>query len=187
MKKRLITILLCGMLAVTSTTPVLADEKDDKIAELQAQLDEANAMIEKLQAELQEAKGGSAAPASKDGINFETDTFTVQYTRHEFGTDYEGNKCLLYYYNFTNDSDKNATAGMTANVQCFQDGSECEMAITDSRNDAMDNYAMKEVQPGYTVEVCQPFLLKSDTELTIEVSDLFSFSDEKASQAITVE
>lgn len=76
---------------------------------------------------------------------------------------------------------------MTANVQCFQDGSECEMAITDSRNDAMDNYAMKEVQPGYTVEVCQPFLLKSDTELTIEVSDLFSFSDEKASQAITVE
>ena len=51
----------------------------------------------------------------------------------------------------------------------------------------MDNYAMKEVQPGYTVEVCQPFLLKSDTELTIEVSDLFSFSDEKASQAITVE
>jgi len=34
MKKRLITILLCGMLAVTSTTPVLADEKDDKIAEL---------------------------------------------------------------------------------------------------------------------------------------------------------
>lgn len=188
MKKKLITLLLCTMLAATSTVPVLADEKDDRIAELEAQLDEANATIEKLQAELQKAKGGSTTLASKDGINFETDTFTVQYTRHEFGTDYEGNKCLLYYYNFTNNSDQNTTAGMTAHVQCFQDGSECEMAIvTDGYVDAMDNYAMNEVQPGGTVEVCQPFTLKSDTEITIEVSDLMSVSDEKASQAITVE
>lgn len=187
MKKKLTTLLLCGMLAVTSAVPVLADEKDDKIAELQAQLDEANKTIEELQAELQKAKGGSTTPSSKDGINFETDTFTVQYTRHEFGADYEGNKCLLYYYNFTNNSDQNATAGLTAHVQCFQDGSECEMAILDISSPELDNYAMNEVQPGYTVEVCQPFLLKSNTEITIEVSDLFSMSDEKASQAITVE
>ena len=35
--------------------------------------------------------------------------------------------------------------------------------------------------------VCIPYTLKSDTEITIEVSDLMSMSDEKASQAITVE
>ena len=187
MKKKLITLLLCGMLAVTSTTPVLADKKDDRIAELEAQVADLEKTVEELQAELQKAKGGSTTPASKDGISFETDAFTVQYTRHEFGTDYEGNKCLLYYYNFTNNSDQNATAGLTAHVQCFQDGSECEMAIVDISSAELDNYAMNEVQPGYTVEVCQPFLLKSDTELTIEVSDLFSMGGEKASQAITVE
>ena len=187
MKKKLITLLLCTMLAATSTVPVLADEKDDRIAELEAQVADLEKTVEELQAELQKAKGGSTTPASKDGINFEADTFTVQYTRHEFSTDYEGNKCLLYYYNFTNNSDQNATAGLTAHVQCFQDGSECEMAIVDISSPELDNYAMNEVQPGYTVEVCQPFLLKSDAELTIEVSDLFSVSDEKASQAIAVE
>ena len=63
-----------------------------------------------------------------DGIiDFETEDFVVTYIRHEFGTDYEGNKCLLYYYNFTNNSDENTTAGMTANVQCFQDGSELSL------------------------------------------------------------
>lgn len=188
MKKKLTTLLLCGMLAVTSTVPVLADEKDDRIAELEAQVADLEKTVEELQAELQKAKGGSTTPASKDGVNFETDTFTVQYTRHEFGTDYEGNKCLLYYYNFTNNSDQNTSAGMTAHVQCFQDGSECEMAIVaDGYVDAMDNYVMNEAQPGGTVEVCIPYALKSDTEITIEVSDLMSMSDEKASQAITVE
>ena len=187
MKKKIVSVLLCCTLLFSTGITAFADEKDDRIAELEAQLVEAQKTIESLESELEKAKGGSATPASKDGINFEADTFTVAYTRHEFGTDYEGNKALLYYYNFTNNSDDNTTAGMTAYVQCFQDGSECEMAIMDEMNDAMNYYALNEVQPGGTVEVCQAFTLKSDSEITIEVSDLFSMSDEKASQTIAVE
>ena len=92
-----------------------------------------------------------------------------------------------YYYTFTNNGEENATAGIVANVQCFQDGSECEMAITTENTDSMNNYAMNEVQPGGTVEVCQTFKLKSDTELTIEASELISFDSTKDVQKIAVE
>lgn len=111
----------------------------------------------------------------------------MKYLRHEFGTDYEGNKVLLYYYTFTNTSDENATAGFSANIQCFQDGSECETAIMSEMNDAMNNYAMNEVQPGGAVEVCQAFNLKSDGEITIEAEDMVAFDGEKDSQKIAVE
>lgn len=61
------------------------------------------------------------------------------------------------------------------------------MAITEDHNDSMNNYAMNEVQPGGTVEVCQPFTLKSDNEITIEVSELFSMNNNKEVQTITVQ
>ena len=72
MKKKLITLLLCATLTAASTTPVLADEKDDKIAELQAQLDEANKTIEKLQAELSKYTEGTTQEEYKIG-----ETWTV--------------------------------------------------------------------------------------------------------------
>ena len=72
MKKKLITLLLYGLLAATSTTPVLADEKDDKIAELQAQLEEAQATIEELQAELSKYTEGTTQEEYKIG-----ETWTV--------------------------------------------------------------------------------------------------------------
>ena len=55
------------------------------------------------------------------------------------------------------------------------------------RNDSMNNYSMNEVQPGGTVEVCQTYKLKSDTEITIEAEDMMSFDGKKDSQQIIVE
>lgn len=61
------------------------------------------------------------------------------------------------------------------------------MAIMSEYTNSMNNYAVNEVQPGGTVEVCQTFKLKSDTEMTIEASDLMAFDNEKDSQKIVVE
>lgn len=58
------------------------------------------------------------------------------------------------------------------------------MAIMEEDNEYMDNYALNEVQPGGNVEICQAFKLKSDTEITIEASDLISFSNKKDTQKI---
>lgn len=61
------------------------------------------------------------------------------------------------------------------------------MGIMAEQNDSMNNYAMNEVQPGGTVEVCQVYKLKSDTEITIEASDMISFDNEKDTQKLAVQ
>ena len=181
MKKKIVTLLLAGVLAVSavacgsSDTEPKAEQKTEQKEEVKKE-------------EAKEDSEEAPAEEADDGvINFTTDAFNVTYTRHEFGTDFEGNKALLFYYNFTNTSEENATAGVTANVQCFQDGSECEMAVMAEMNDAMNNYAMNEVQSGGTVEVCQTYKLKSDSEITIEASDMFSFDNKKDVQKIAVQ
>ena len=98
----------------------------------------------------------------------------------------ETNACTIIIHSQITEKE-NGTPGIVAHVQCFQDGSECEMAITTENNDAMNNYALNEVQPGGTVEVCQTYKLKSDTEITIEASDMLSFDNKKDTQKITVE
>ena len=52
MKKKFIAILLASSLALSSASVVFADEKDDKIAELQKQVDEMQKTIDGLNAEL---------------------------------------------------------------------------------------------------------------------------------------
>lgn len=72
MKKKLTTLLLCGMLAATSTVPVLADEKDDRIAELEAQVADLEKTVEELQAELAKYTEGTSQEEYKIG-----ETWTV--------------------------------------------------------------------------------------------------------------
>lgn len=185
MKKKIVAMMLASMMAFSfvgcggnAEKPQTKQESVEK---------EPEAEKEEVPEEKEEDPAKKDVQEDDGIIDFTAETFSVKYVKHEFGTDFEGNKCLYYYYTFTNNGEENATAGITANVQCFQDGSECEMAIADDTNDSMNNYAMNEVQPGGTVEVCQTFKLKSDTELTIEASELISFDNKKDTQKITVE
>lgn len=185
MKKKLVTLLLASVLALSATACTSTEEpKEETKTEEVKEKEEvpAETDTEETPEEVKEE-----VPEDDGIIDFTAEKFNVKYVKHEFGTDYEGNKCLYYYYTFTNNGEENATAGIAAHVQCFQDGSECEMAITEDINDSMNNYAMNEVQPGGTVEVCQTYKLKSDTEITIEASDMISFDDKKDTQKITVE
>lgn len=176
MKKKIVAMLLTGamVLSITACGGDTDSGKDNKTNTETA-------------TDQNETKTEDAQPVDDGIIDFTAEKFNVKYVRHEFTNDYEGNKCLLYYYTFTNNSDENATAGIAANVQCFQDGSECEMGIMAEQNDSMNNYALNEVQPGGTVEVCQVYKLKSDAELTIEASDMISFDNKKDTQKIAVQ
>lgn len=125
--------------------------------------------------------------SADDGIiDFEGETFKITYTKHETGTDYEGNPCLYYYFTFVNNGEEATSAAATSYIQCFQNGIECDIAITDEYNEQMDNY-MKDIQPGIEIEVCEVFSLTDNSEVTLEASDWVSFSDEKDVQKITLE
>lgn len=55
MKKKIFAILLAGTLVLSSSPPVFADEKDDKIEQLEAQISEMQKTIDELQKQLDEA------------------------------------------------------------------------------------------------------------------------------------
>lgn len=117
-------------------------------------------------------------------IDFESASYKVTYSRHETGKDWDGNPCLYFYYNFTNNSEENTSAMASAYMQCFQNGIQCDNASVDY-NTEMDNY-MKDVQPGTTIEVCECYVLSDNSEVTIETSDWASFSNDKDVQTITL-
>ena len=125
--------------------------------------------------------------AADDGtINFETDKYVITYSKHEIGKDMDGNPCLLYYYTFTNNGDENTSAMASAQVQCFQNGVENELAYIDYEIPEYENY-MKDIQPGGTIDVCEPFELQDTSDVDIEVSDWISFDGAKDTQLITIE
>lgn len=137
-----------------------------------------------------EALATTEAPeteAADDGIiDFEASDHAIKYLKHEFGTDYDGDKCLLYYFTYTNVSDDNAEAASTVMLQCFQNGVECDMTGLDEETDEISNY-YKTVQPGTSIDVCAVFKLQDDSEITMEDSDWFSFDGDKDTQKIEVE
>ena len=59
MKKKIFAILLAGTLVLSSSPPVFADEKDDKIEQLEAQISEMQKTIDELQKQLDEVSSGA--------------------------------------------------------------------------------------------------------------------------------
>lgn len=164
MKKRLLTVLLVASmcLCLTACGGSSDDKKDDK-------------------------KDEKKDEEPDDGIiNFDGKDYNVTYSRHEVGTDYEGNPCLFYYYNYTNNEDKASSVMTAATIKAFQNGVECDSAYVTEENEAITNY-MKEIQPGTTLEICQTFKLSDTSEVTIEASDFISLDDKKDTQIIALQ
>ena len=182
MKKKIVAIMLASMLAVSATACGDSGETsggNDTAQEADAGSDEGSDAAD-------EAEPEASEPEDDGVINFDGDGYNVTYVKHETGTDYEGNPCLYYYYTFTNNGEENASPMSSSYIQCFQNGVQCETAITMDSNDSIDNY-MLEVQPGGSLEVCEVFSISGTSDVTIEASDLISFDDAKDTQIITLE
>lgn len=182
MKKKIVAIMLASMLAVSFTAcgdSGDTSEGNDTTQEADAGSDEGSDTAD-------EAEPEASEPEDDGVINFDGTGYNVAYVKHETGTDYEGNPCLYYYYTFTNTGDENASPMSASYIQCFQNGVQCETAITTESNDSIDNY-MLEVQPGGSLEVCEVFSISDTSDVTIEASDLISFDDAKDTQVITLE
>ena len=120
-------------------------------------------------------------------INFTADEWNVTYVKHEVAKDYDGNPCLYFYYTYTNNGEEASSASTDTLIQVFQNGIECETAfVVDNVPESYEN-SMKDIQPGYSIEVCEAYSLTDMSDVTIEVTDWVSFSDKKDVQVITLE
>lgn len=138
------------------------------------------------QTETQDEETQTSQETDDGIINFDGDGYNVTYVKHELSEDYEGNPCLLFYYTFTNTGEENASAAVHSYIKVFQNGVQCEPAIMMDSPDESSNY-MKDVQPGYSIEVCQAFKLSDSTTVTVEASDLISFDNKKDVQTLVLE
>lgn len=94
------------------------------------------------------------------------------------GNDHEGKPTVLVTYQWTNDTDKNNSFMALASPKAFQNGTELETAVYMDQPDGYDaNSYTAEVQPGATATVTLGYVLQDQSDVTIDVTALFSVSN----------
>ncbi len=161
MKKKLVALLLCGALAMSITacgtkeTGKNSDKKTETTAPEPAK----------------EKKDEKPQSGKVDKVNLDNADGTLVYSKHEVSQDWEGKPAIIVYFDYTNKKDESSYAQMTFYPQVFQNGVECEMAISTEDNEALSN-ASKEIQKGTTLGIAYIYTLQ-DTEnpVTLKVTD----------------
>lgn len=103
--------------------------------------------------------------------------YTAYYTRSEFVTDYDGDDAIAIYFDFTNNSDENASFIWSMYYTVKQNDAELEQATVFLSEDSFDTLfdtTMEDVAPGETLEVALTYKLADKTApVEIDFSDLF--------------
>lgn len=93
--------------------------------------------------------------------------------------DYEGKPTVLVTYEWTNNTTKNNSFAVLTSPKAFQNGTELPTAIyMDSPAGYDANSYLAEVQPGAVATVTLGYVLQDDSPVTVDVTALFSVSDE---------
>ena len=178
----LIGIIIAAAILITGTAVNSVLEERGLISEKQDKKEPAkrDKKSSKKSSESKEESANSEPeqPADDNMIDLNTGDYTVKYTGHAVGNDYEGNPCLIVYYDFTNNSFENASSAVSVHMKAFQNGVQCETAIFMEENEAMSNY-MKDIQPGTTLNIGQCYSLSDMSPVTLEASELITLDDLK--------
>ena len=105
------------------------------------------------------------APQSKYAVTIDGSTVT---------TDYEGNPAMIVDFTFTNNSDEATSFAVACSQKAFQNGVQLETAIV---MDDLGNGYMAEIKPGATTQARLAFSLADESDVTVEVGELFSLDD----------
>ena len=113
---------------------------------------------------------------------------TVDIKSSRLAKDYEGKDIIIVKYAFTNNEDEDKNFSLAFDDKAFQNGvglNKCYVA-DDSANYSGDNQT-KDIKKGATLEVEVAYVLNdSTTDVEVEVSALFSFSDSKVTKTFSI-
>ena len=102
----------------------------------------------------------------------------------ELAKTYEDKDCVLVYFEFTNNSDKDANFMTSVSAKGFQENVEVETALVTNSVDEHQK-TLSDVKPGGSVTVAYYYKYVSGSPLLIEVGPLFSFTNDPAPVAKT--
>lgn len=109
-------------------------------------------------------------PAKDD--NVESDV-VVEIIGSKVTEDYEGNPAIVIEYNWTNNTEEAESFMLATLCKAFQDGIQLESAII-MNDEVYDSEAsLKEIKPGASLTVYSAYVLDSESDVTIEVEELF--------------
>ncbi len=112
------------------------------------------------------AGGASDAAGSADAA--------AEAQQNEPASDYAGAPVAVVTYTFTNNSEKATSFAVALRPQAFQDGVELNTAIG---SDWDSEKYMKDVKPGSSSTVEIGYNLEGESDVTVEVTELFSFDE----------
>lgn len=159
MKKKLLTLLLATALVCSFIGCGGSDESSKK----EDKKTESSKPAKKDEEKQKTGKVDKIALDNKEG--------TLTYVKHEVTKDYDGKPAIMIYFDYTNKQDEASSAQMTFYPQAFQNGVECEMAMSLEDNEALQNTS-KDIQKGTTINIAFIYSLQDTTKpVTLKVSD----------------
>lgn len=90
--------------------------------------------------------------------------------------DYQGNPAIVVAYTFVNNSDKAISPMAAVYAKAFQNGVQLDSAVVTDGVDSSNS--MNEIKPGASVSYELAYELADASDVTVEVEELISFSDE---------
>ena len=144
------------------TTPEDAEKKEtQKITE------ETSEVAETAEKAVEEEKPQEVIEEKEENIkSFEYADMTVEFIEYSIEENAVGEKCLVLYFDFTNDRDESQAFGYTFTVKAFQDGVELEPTYFQVNKETENS--TKEIKPGVTLRVAEQYGIE-DVSGTIEV------------------
>ena len=120
----------------------------------------------------QEEQAEPEAPASDYAVTIDGATVTE---------DYEGNPAVIVDYTFTNNSDEATSFAVACSPKVFQNGVQLETAIVTGED--LGNGYMAEIKPGASTQARLAYSLSDQSDITVEVEELFSLDDTMLAEA----
>ena len=120
-------------------------------------------------------------------FDFDIEDSRITYTGWKTELDYNGDLCVVLYYNFTNKQSEPQGAYIADyGITVYQNGVECDTTWLsyDNKDNSLDNYS-KKITQGTTLPVGKAYKIKDMSALTIQIKELWNWSNPK-SQTVTL-
>lgn len=125
-----------------------------------------------------ESSGG--APAEQSEVEEPASDYVVTIDGSTVTTDYEDNPAIIIDYSFTNNSEEAISFAVACHAKVFQNGVQLENAIV---TEDLGNGYMAEIKPGATTTARLAYALTDESDVTVEVEELFSLDDTLLAEA----
>lgn len=172
-----LAILMMNCFVSCTSTDTESSSESSSVANFNSNsevLEEKNESSE--ESEISETEEKTEIPESSETETEEKSEDTgISIASWSLDKDYSGSDVLVIEYAWTNNDDEPASFVFSVNDKVFQNGVECETAIScDSVDSSMQS---KDVQPGVTYNVKVAYVLQDMTTVNVVVEKAFSFDD----------